>query len=179
MEMKTGTGECRELAATFDQIPLWFTRHGKERDRALFSSICVGARLPGGAVSSRGIRRDEGVNYIEESSHVKCLDGYRTSLRESIPAKPYKGIWQNTAGCYKYVNEISRSTKLAPIKEDGYQLDYQREPHLRCGPTFTTPRRECWPRAQRGELDGSDYFEMAKFVASTAEPHLASLLTGC
>ena len=31
---------------------------------------------------------------------MKCLDGYRTSLRESIPAKPYKGIWQNTAGCY-------------------------------------------------------------------------------
>ena len=43
MEMKTGTGECRELAATFDKVPLWFTRHGKEeRSYALYSSVCVG-----------------------------------------------------------------------------------------------------------------------------------------
>eukprot|EP00117_Sycon_ciliatum_P042935 scpid43174/ scgid31162/ len=116
-EMKIGTPECRELAATFDKIPLWFTRHGKERHFAKYSSVCVGARLPGGAISSRGIRRDEGIRYVDESGRVKCHHGYRTSLRESIPAKPYKGIWQNTAGCYKYVSKQGDS--LSRFREDG------------------------------------------------------------
>eukprot|EP00117_Sycon_ciliatum_P011528 scpid42742/ scgid12971/ len=143
-EMKIGTPECRELAATFDKIPLWFTRHGKERHFAKYSSVCVGARLPGGAISSRGIRRDEGIRYVDESGRVKCHHGYRTSLRESIPAKPYKGIWQNTAGCYKYVRRRG-NYQLALVREDGVRSHFHG-----CGGTL---QGTVW---QDSNIDGTD-----------------------
>ena len=42
-EMKVSMdSECRKLAATFDNIPRWYARHGKETDRAYRSSVCVG-----------------------------------------------------------------------------------------------------------------------------------------
>ena len=43
MEMKTGTDlECRKIAATFDNINLWYARHGKEVSGSMLSSVCVG-----------------------------------------------------------------------------------------------------------------------------------------
>eukprot|EP00117_Sycon_ciliatum_P041321 scpid49192/ scgid30246/ len=101
MEMKTGTDlECRKIAATFDNINLWYARHGKEVSGSMLSSVCVGARFPASAVSSHGVRKNEGFDYIDENGHVTCKRGYRKPLREIIPARPYKGVWQNTAGCY-------------------------------------------------------------------------------
>eukprot|EP00117_Sycon_ciliatum_P050525 scpid50824/ scgid5677/ len=124
IEMKTGDAECRELASTFDKIPLWFTVHGVERKVAHFSSVCVGARFQAGSMSSRGIHKYEGLDYIDEEGHVTCKQGYRKSLQENIPGYPYKGMWQNTAGCYKYVGVLGE-TLLNKVREDGYWYGFK------------------------------------------------------
>ncbi|XP_065194999.1 uncharacterized protein LOC135826304 [Sycon ciliatum] len=124
IEMKTGDAGCRQLAETFDQIPLWFTVHGREPDTRHFASVCVGARLLAGSMTSRGIHRYEGFQYIDEEGHVTCKQGYRKSVLENTPAYPYKGMWQNTAGCYKHVG-VQGGTQLNQVREDGSRKIFQ------------------------------------------------------
>eukprot|EP00117_Sycon_ciliatum_P015373 scpid42875/ scgid15244/ len=134
MEMKTGTDlECRKIAATFDNINLWYARHGKEVSGSMLSSVCVGARFPASAVSSHGVRKNEGFDYIDENGHVTCKRGYRKPLREIIPARPYKGVWQNTAGCYKHVLiPEDQESHIQKLREDEYWYQYEKcEPRIR------------------------------------------------
>ena len=77
-----------------------------------FDLCFSGARFPSSAVSSHGVRKNEGFDYIDENGHVTCKRGYRKPLREIIPARPYKGMWQNMAGCYSESNHTRMKFKL-------------------------------------------------------------------
>ncbi|XP_065196118.1 uncharacterized protein LOC135827576 [Sycon ciliatum] len=122
MKADVSNPACLEVASTFQDVPIWYNIHGVARSNARFSYVCVGAVIQNATLPFGLIWRYPGVASIDESGHVTCKLGFKKPLQEDIPGYAHIGFWQQTAGCYEYVNFQEHGHRLHITSSNGQQL---------------------------------------------------------